>query len=140
MSKGYWTLIRSVVLMILYSILVAFGYQIETTPLPLYYEVLLWVIPILSVAVVIVTIIVHDPRLPRIVTWWPLLQLIPLLLMVAVVGAFTFTLDAEQIEIILVFIPIAVWPMYLFVSILFGLIVHGAQVLHLRRLSSSPTE
>ncbi len=140
MSKGYWTLIRSVVLMILYSILVAFGYQIETTPLPLYYEVLLWVIPILSVAVVIATIIVHDPRLPRIVTWWPLLQLIPLLLMVAVVGAFTFTLDAEQIEIILVFIPIAVWPMYLFVSILFGLIVHGAQVLHLRRLSSSPTE
>lgn len=132
-TRGRRTILVALIQIALYSVVMGLACQI-TEELPTWYFVVLCLMVGLMGTQLTLAVVMDDPLVPRRVRYWQLFQLLPLLIIVSVISVFALTTDPAYLPYLWVYVPLVVWPMFVFLTILIGLMIHGIQLVHLRRL------
>ena len=129
MSMGKRSLLVTIGLMTWYSLMVGWAYLVYDTNGTLYFWGLLGFalgfLLILGVAI-------GYRRQPSLTNWYGL-QLFPLFVVVAVMVSLLITLGEEVGLPAAAAVTIVMWPVYLFLTVLTAMLIHGIQRLAIRK-------
>lgn len=126
---GKQSLVVTIGLMIWYSLLVGWAYLVYDTNVTLYF----WgVIGFMIGFIVILVLAMIYHRQPGLSNWYSL-QLFPLGVVVAVMVSLLMTLGTDVGLPAAAAVTVVMWPVYLFLTVLTAMLIHGIQRLSIRK-------